>query len=145
MKTAVRDGPVAAVWALVALGTLVVGCGEDHSARLPIWGTVSCATREKLNGSITFLPAKGKPGPAATTSLVDGEYHFDRNNGPTAGPHRVIVNKFVPKDAMLKSLAFKTSPASREAPVARGDKTVWTLSADVPTEAPYQCDFKLAE
>jgi hypothetical protein len=57
----------------------------------------------------------------------------------------VVVNKLVSKDAVLKSLAHKTSPTSQEAPVAGDDKTAWTLSADVPAEAPYQCDFKLDE
>jgi len=143
MKTAGRHGLVATAWAILAVGTLAVGCGKAGLARLPVCGTVSGANGEKLSGSISFLPTKGTLGPAATTGLVAGAYRFDREDGPTAGPHNVIVNKHVAKDAVLKSLDHETSPASREAGMAGDGKTVWTLSADVPADPPYECDFQL--
>jgi hypothetical protein len=102
---------------------------------LPVCGTVTPASGEKFSGSISFLPAEGRPGPAATTSLTDGEYRFDRQDGPTAGPHRVVVNMVIPKGAALEA-------RNKKAPAA-GGKTSWTLSAEVPANGPYQCDFKL--
>ena len=59
---------------------------------------------EKLSGSITFLPAPGRPGPAATTKLAEGSYQFDRSNGPTAGPHTVIIRRVVSRAKMIERL-----------------------------------------
>jgi hypothetical protein len=116
-----------------------LGCGRGQWERLPVGGTVSRAGGEKFDGTITFLPADGKPGPAAAASLLQGEYQFDRHNGPSAGPHRVIVNKVIPKKAMLESRGKPA--ASRQA--AAGGKTEWKQSADVKAEGPYRYDFKL--
>lgn len=143
MKTAVKHGLVAAAGAMLVLGALLVGCSKWGPVRLPIRGTVSAANGKRFSGSISFVPTEGTSGPAATATLVDGEYRFDRQNGPTAGPHRVVVRRLVAKDAALKSRALTTSPASRENIVAGTEKTLWTLSADVPADPPYQCDFRL--
>ena len=125
-----------------ALGLLGTGCDRGGVARLPVWGTVSRAGGGTIDGSITFLPAQGRRGPSATTALVAGQYRFDRDSGPTAGPHRVIVAQRGGKDKALKMSAHQPSPASAEA--GRGDgKTAQTLSADVPASAPYRCDLKL--
>ena len=96
---------------------------------------------EEINGSITFTPAEGSHGPAATAKLVQGEYRFDESNGPTAGPHRVIVKKSivhnrVPSPATGESKSG-TSTASSES------KMEWKLNADVKEHAPLQYDFKL--
>ena len=137
MKAAGRQGLIASAGTLLAVGALIAGCGKGGPTRLPVHGAVSHADGEKVNGSITFLPSEGRAGPAATTSLIEGEYRFDRENGPTAGPHRVIVSKIVPKRAVLEALVQKKSPP------AGGGKTTWTLSTDVPAVAPYQRDFNL--
>jgi hypothetical protein len=42
-------------------------------------------------GTISFLPEAGNTGPAATSSVVEGEYRFSFEDGPIAGPHRVLV------------------------------------------------------
>ena len=57
---------------------------------------VTCAKGEGFSGSITFVPDKGRPGPAATTGVRGGYYRFDGTNGPTAGPHKVMIRKIVP-------------------------------------------------
>ncbi len=143
MKTTRKQGLIAAAAAFLALGALTVGCGKGGPTRLPVWGSVSRPDGDKVNGSITFLPSEGRAGPAATTSLIEGQYGFDRENGPTAGPHRVIVSMGAAKGLVLKSLARKASPTARKAAAAGGGKTTWTLSTDVPADAPYRCDFKL--
>ncbi len=143
MKTAVRRGLFAAGWVILGVAALGGGCGKGGVARLPLWGTVSGAHGEAPSGSITFLPDKGRPGPSATTRLIAGQYRFDWKDGPTAGPHRVIVSEPVAKEAALKALAQDSSPAPSEA-ADGGRKTEWTLSADVPAAAPYRCDLKLA-
>ena len=144
MNTAVRHGLVGVAGAVLVLGALLVGCGKWGPARLPIRGTVLAANGKKFSGSITFVPTEGTPGPAATANLIVGDYRFDRENGPTVGPHRVIVTKLVAKDMALKSRPHANPPASAEDAVAEAARTVWTLSADVSADPPYQCNFKLA-
>ncbi len=145
MKKATKHRLVAAASAAVALAALAVGCGREGSGRAPVRGTVSLASGEKLSGSIAFLPSAGTKGPAATTRLVAGQYGFDHSNGPTAGPHRVIVTRLADKEKVLESLADTCGAESQCAKPdeAGGVKTMWTLSADVPAHAPYRCDFTL--
>ncbi len=140
---ALRHGLVAVAGALVVLAALVVGCSKRGTGRLPVYGTVSAAKGEPLSGSIAFVPSAGRPGPSATANLVAGAYRFDRSDGPTAGPHRVTVIKRISKEAVLKSRARANRSAAREDAAAEPAKTVWTLSADVPADPPYRCDFRL--
>jgi len=105
--------------------------------RLPVHGTVTLVSGEKLSGAITFLPAEGRTGPAATAKLTKGSYKFDRSNGPTAGPQTVIIKKIVPRSSTLKSLADK-----QPIPIT---KAVWTQSADVSDDGHYLHDFTLED
>jgi hypothetical protein len=142
MKSVARCPRVALLGVATALMVLPLGCGRSGEfERLPVGGTVSQAGGEKINGSITFLPADGKPGPAAIGSLLDGEYQFNRQNGPAAGPHRVIVTKVLPKMSMLQSRG-KPAPAGQAA-AGKPPKTQWTQSANVKAEGPYRYDFNL--
>ena len=105
--------------------------------RLPVHGTVTLASGEKLSGSITFLPARGRLGPAATTKLAEGRYKFDRHNGPAAGPQTVIVKRVVPRSNVLDSLAKKQ-------PIAK-TKGEWTQSAEVSDDGQYLHNFTLED
>ncbi len=132
----------AVVWMLFALGTTFAGCGKGSGvARVPIHGTISVSDGEKLNGFITFLPDEGRGGPAATTKLADGEYQFDRHDGPTIGPHRVIIKRIIPKSVMMASrndsrLAHAKGASAKE-------PKEWTLSFDVTDDGKYVCDFAI--
>ena len=135
---------IVAACGLLGFAVLLIGCGKDSGVvRLPVGGKVVRADGKPLSGSITFLPAEGRPGPAATTRLVDGKYQFDRSNGPTAGPSRVIVKQVIPKGKMLAERnSAPPNPAQSSAP-AGGGKMDWILSVNVSTDGPFQCDFKL--
>jgi hypothetical protein len=133
----------ALVGVLLGLGVLLDGCGKGGALRLPVHGVVSLSNGEALTGSITFAPVEGTPGPGATTALSDGRYQFDRHDGPTAGPHRVIVRRAVAKRTLLESRGDKTPPASKAAAPGATPKMEWTLSADVTDDGTYQCDFTL--
>jgi hypothetical protein len=130
---------------LLALIALIIasGCsGNTDVVRLPVSGTVALSNGEKLSGSITFVPATGHTGPAATTLLGDGHYQFDRTNGPTAGPHQLIVKKLPSKSVLLESRGGKKPAESvGAAPLQR--KTQWTLLVDFAENGPYQRDFTL--
>lgn len=118
---------------LLGLATLLVGC--DRGKRLPVYGTVTLVNGEKPSGSITFLPAKGRAGPAATTKLAEGSYKFDRSNGPTAGPQTAMIKRFVSRADALQAIADKK--------VIPQTKTEWTCSADVLDNDQYLHDFSL--
>ena len=127
---------------LLGLTTLLSGCGKRKQVeRQAVRGTVVLRSGEKLNGSITFLPAEGRPGPAATATLVDGSYEFDRGNGPTAGLHQVIVKLVIPKGAMMEKRSKK--PRSREALPETEPKMEWTLTVNVTDDGAFQRDFTL--
>ena len=115
---------------------VLAGCrGGTSLDRLPVHGTLTVVGGDKLNGSITFLPAGGRGGPAATTGIVDGSYQFDRQNGPTSGRQDVLVKRIVPRGETLKSLSEKKP--------ARPVKSEWTRSADIADDGQYVQDFAL--
>jgi hypothetical protein len=121
---------------LFGLLSLHGGCGRGHGIdRLPVRGTVMAAGGERLNGSITFVPARGQSGPSATTKLEAGKYVFDRTNGPTAGPHTVIIRRVVSRADTIKAIAAKQG--------TRENGAEWTLAADVADNGQYVQDFTL--
>jgi hypothetical protein len=131
-------------WCLLALGVAMAGCGQRGGVvRLPVYGSVTSSGEEKPSGTITFLPAEGQSGPAATAALVDGQYRFDQADGPTAGPHRVIVKRTLSKDPSETPGNARPPAIPGKTPAGDGQKTDWTLSVDVPAAGPYQCDLKL--
>ncbi|HEV3006410.1 MAG TPA: hypothetical protein VGX78_18205, partial [Pirellulales bacterium] len=75
------------------------------------------------SGLISFRPAKGGSGPAATTSIHEGRYRFDARNGPSAGPHEVVVQR-----------AFEGKPTAVTPDAATGAEVPlpWTFEVDVP-------------
>ncbi len=141
VNAAARCPWVALLGVATAFMVLPLGCGRSGGfERLPVGGTVTQGGGERFNGTITFLPADGKS-PAAILSLTNGEYQFNRHNGPSAGPHRVIVNKVLAKGPMLQSRGSRA--ASGRAAAGGPAKTQWTQSANVTAEGPYRFDFHL--
>jgi hypothetical protein len=140
----VRDrGQSIVPWILFGVAVISSGCGQrSGAARFPAAGMVSLSTGEKPTGSITFVPVAGHSGPAATTTLVDGHYQFDRSNGPTAGPHWAIVQRSVSKDTVLASRGERRSTESKGAAL-RNPKMEWTSFINVPQQGSYQCDLSL--
>jgi hypothetical protein len=74
--------------------------------------------------------------------LVQGRYQFDRSNGPTAGPKRVIVNRIIPKAKALENRNAKQPKGSAKPPA--GQKMQWTLFADLADDGIYKCDLTLS-
>jgi hypothetical protein len=123
---------------LLGLAPLLAGCGRKNEVvRFPVHGTVVLADGAKLSGSISFLPAKGQSGPAATTALTDGSYKFDRSNGPAAGPHTVIVKRIVPRPRVPDPLTVKR-------PIQKAGME-WTRTAEVADDGRYLHDFTLED
>jgi len=100
-------------------------------------------------GSISFFPDRGHSGPAASTSIADGNYRFTTLSGPFAGPHRVVVGvetdprSLTQADASLpaNSATVKLAPVdistdrqrSKEPILPNPSRTQWESKADVPT------------
>jgi len=128
---------------VVGMTSISVGCGaQGKVSRLPVSGTVSFASGELLNGSITFVPSEGRSGPAATTAIVDGKYRFDVTNGPTAGEHRVIVKRLVAKRTILESRGSGQKTDAKAAASAP-TKNEWTLSCNLKAPDSGPRDFTL--
>jgi hypothetical protein len=129
------------VLALVA----AVGCsGSSGVPRLPVYGAVAHPSGDKIDGSVSFVPDQGRSGPSAITSIVKGAYQFDKTNGPTAGPHRVIVTRTASKEQTLKPAGGpKGQVKGPKSAVAGGQAAQWTFSRDIPEKGPYQFDLTL--
>jgi len=145
MKALVGRRTVAARCFALLLTAIVMGCGRPSGVeRLPVFGTVTDAGGDKVSGSISFVPDQGRPGPSAIASIKDGEYRFDKSNGPTAGPHRVIVTRKATKEPVVKQTGSPGgAPTGKKNASTRLPATPSTLSADVPAKGPYRLDFKL--
>jgi len=125
-----------AILILLALLSLPCGCGsETRLSRLPLHGTVKMPNGEQLNGLITFLPAEGQSGPSANAKLDQGKYEFDRENGPTVGPHTVKIRRVVSRADSLEAMRAKQQPQ------VNGQE--WTLSADLTDNGQYVQDFTI--
>jgi len=139
----VRIWHSAAPWILLGLAIAPAGCGQrDSITRLPIKGAVSSSTGQKLHGAITFVPAEGHAGPAATTAIVDGQYQFDTINGPVPGPHRVIVKRIDSSGRIPEPRASsqKTDAKSVTNPAGRVE---WTFSCNLKATESGPHDFTI--
>ncbi len=71
---------------------LFAGCGgSDGPIRVPITGTVTLDDSPLLAGVIRFVPTGEVCGPAASTSIVGGEFRFTADDGPVIASHRVEI------------------------------------------------------
>jgi hypothetical protein len=128
-------GRATVIWILFGLTPFLVGCRRATTwSRLPVHGTVTLPGGDKISGSITFLPEKGQTGPAANATLTEGNYQFDRNNGPVAGPHTVMVRRLESRSRTLRTQA--------DIPSARM-KSLWTRSVELSDDGTYLQDFQL--
>lgn len=131
----------ACLLALLALASLVsaTGCsGGDRLDRIPVHGTVRLSAGPATSGSISLLPEAGRKGPAATASIRAGHFEFTKQDGPVAGPHRVIVQLGLPDKATVLA-----DQAKRPGSSGRPAKTRWELRVDIPAGGPFQYDVTL--
>jgi hypothetical protein len=121
---------------------LPTGCQRGGLDRLPVHGTVQTAKGEKFDASISFLPLEGKR-PVANGSVKNGEFHFGRSDGPTAGPTKVVVRRIVHRDQTGASRTKPdVRPATETGPQAKSE---WTVSATVVDDGKYNQDFTLKD
>jgi len=80
-------------------------------------------------GSISFLTVKGQAAPTANAAVIDGDYKFDRNNGPIEGHYKVVIRRVVSK------------ADSRAAP--KSAESDWESTADVADDGEYLRDITI--
>jgi len=102
---------------------------------MAIGGTVKRGGAPLANGMISFRPAEGGSGPAAATSIREGRYQFDSTNGPTSGPHQVVI---------LSAIEGKLTAAPVAAtPPTPGTDAPWTVEIDVPSRDSSEVSFHI--
>jgi len=133
----------------------------SSTGRRPLHGRVQVDGVGIARGSISFLPAEGNSGPAANASIVDGKYSFTKETGPRGGPHRVLIDTFVPPgqgdvpapEQPMRDMKKTDPTAFRErnaglGPSAeqpqRSAKRHWEVEYSVPEEGVDRKDFELS-
>ncbi len=75
---------------LLALSGLP-GCqSKSPWDRVPLQGTAQL-DEKPFSGSISLRPQPGVSGPAVTTTVDQGKFRFDTDNGPVRGAHSVML------------------------------------------------------
>ena len=97
----------------VLIGALAgCGTGGDGLARVPLRGAVRVGTVPAAEGQVRFVPSQSNSGPVAAAAIREGRYEFSTSEGPTKGPHDVIVE--------VRGTAPASSPDAPAQPGAKG-------------------------
>ncbi|NQV27724.1 MAG: hypothetical protein HQ518_25530 [Rhodopirellula sp.] len=125
----------------------ISGCGDSGIPRQAVHGRISGA--EGRSGLVNFVPRENTRGPAARTSLIDGEYQFSRANGPVPGDYTVIIQLEVSQNMTSGVVVFKgiEIPENSGAKIPPAYEAVATFPASVPdgSQTPLQVDLELPE
>jgi hypothetical protein len=140
--------PTARYWlSVVAVGTLISGCGDSGIPRQAVHGRIAGA--EGRSGLVSFVPRENTQGPAARASLIDGEYEFSRADGPVPGDYTVIIQLEVSQDLTSGVAVFKgiEIPENSGAKIPSAYESVASLPVSVPngSRATLQMDLELPE
>jgi hypothetical protein len=124
------------------------GCRHaDGPPRIAVFGTVTSPSGDPINGMVSFLPEAGTTGPAATASLIDGTFEFDRGNGPVAGKYRVLVVK-QSADRKHKGKALPAPEGPAPAAMSQVDRSAtdeeWLFDAEVSLDNA-EFDFEIPD
>jgi hypothetical protein len=109
-------------------GCLGCGSGGDDLNRIAVSGRVEQGGQPLASGAISFLPVEGHDGPAANGIVEDGEYYFSEENGPTPGPHRVVIQQQISG----KDLSSTTAPSAP-----------WEGEMTIPESGPFEKNFTI--
>jgi hypothetical protein len=115
------------------IAACIVGCGSSDGTRVSGGGQVTLDGEPVKMASISFQPKDGH-GVSALTEVKNGAYSFTRENGPAAGPQRVMVE--ILSEDKLRDVA-------RKEPVRGASEIRWVLEYDVPAKGAFHKDFAL--
>lgn len=98
-----------AFFVLVAVSA--AGCGGgDGLPRVAISGAVTIDGKGARHGIIRFMPSEGTEGPAANTTISDGQYNLPQAQGPVAGNYEFRVHAY--DDPNADHIAYPKGPAA---------------------------------
>ena len=133
--------------ATILAGMVISGCGDSGIPRQAVYGRIAGA--EGQSGLVSFVPRENTHGPAARASLVNGEYHFSRTDGPVPGDYTVIIQLEVSPDMTSGVAVFKgiEIPENSGAKIPMEYKAVASLPVSVPdgSESTLEVDLKLPD
>lgn len=120
------------VW-LTSAVLICSGCSKPSGPRrVNASGAVRLAGQPLPPGSISFQPDQGHTGPAANGAIADGRYRLTTEDGPTPGPHRIVITLAPPK-----GVASPNDPP-------RPKRARWEFSMIVP-DAGFTKDFDVED
>ena len=120
----------------------IAGCGGSSGPpRLPVQGLVKVDGQSVEKGQIRFAPAAGTKAPLAATEITDGQYRFNRQDGPLAGEYIVTISVGGPTGVVKEG-----PPASKQTgPKGGGVSTAKTYSQSLTvTPKSLQVDLNLS-
>lgn len=134
-----------------------LGCsGSDEPRRHALSGTVVVEGTAVAAGTISFLPSPGNSAQPAHTSIKDGKYRFQQDNGPYSGAHRVVIGikSIADKEpnpetggeefagqGIKEAAAPRRQANDQRAPVST--KLQWEVEYTVPEDGDDKKDFEL--
>ena len=105
--------------------------------RVAIYGTVMLEGTPLDAGTLTLLPVDGDS-PAVNCAIRQGEYAFDKTNGPVAGLHRVLIMP----DVDLKT-PYLPTPGQPKRSRARKEPLEWEQQVDIPRADSFEHNIAL--
>lgn len=123
---------------------VISGCGDGEASvsREAVFGTVM---REGIlvdSGTILFKPTNG--GTAASTSITDGSYRFDKKNGPIAGAQKVEIVQFPLRGDVPPGTPKKDAPVLPETRFKKKMPAAgWVMDAEVTVGHDESLDFQI--
>jgi len=109
---------------LCLLTTVIIGCGSDRPATMPVRGRVTMDGQNMTAGRITFYPKAGRPATGQISG--DGSYTlttFKPGDGAVVGDHVVTIKATKVTGAPVAPMTFEdelkgggTQPAAADTP-----------------------------
>jgi hypothetical protein len=129
----------------LALSLACAGCGGgDELPRQSVSGTVTLDGEPLALGVIQFLPASAAEPTSAGAQIKDGSFAIPRDDGPTPGNYKVIINSSGDQRQLTaaESSGEKAPKLAAELiPPQYNDKSI--LSAKVEADKANSFDFPL--
>jgi hypothetical protein len=132
----------------LALSVLVTGCGgtSDELPRQAISGTVTLDGKPLELGIIQFRPASSSEPVPAGAEIKDGTFSIPRDQGPTPGNYRVVINSSGPrKEATQAEASGEKVPKTLPDLIPIQYNVKSTLTAKVEADKTNTFDFPLVK
>jgi len=126
----------------LALMFVVLGCGgRQGPKRVAVHGTVTRAGEPLQQGAIRLLPDEGHRGPAAFTAIEQGRFEFSREDGPVAGPHRLVIS--IEADNKARLIADQSGGPGAKAGGGETKLEKWEFRVEVPDQESFEHNVQL--